>query len=197
MRAGNEASVSASRWTTSLGTHLARPHRTTARRQSGDGGRLEEGGHRDRDAERLAQPGDDLGSQDRISPQRQEVVLAPTRPSPKTSCQIPATNPSSGVRGGTKPLPRTSVPDSGQGRDEGLRQTNPPRLSGRSRRQRRNEHDPARQLVVGEALGSERAQLLVRRGAAVLQHDGGGDLLPQPLVRQCEGDRLGDGGVFQ
>ena len=68
--------------------------------------RLEEGAQGQLDAERLADPRDDLGGEQRVAAEREEVVLdADPRSSPSSSAQIAASRSSVAVRGATSDGP--------------------------------------------------------------------------------------------
>ena len=58
------------------------------------------------------------------------------------------------------------------------------------------EEDLARRLERRQAFGEERAQLLFVRAHALAQHDRGGDVLAQHVMRNRECDRLQDRGVI-
>src|SRR6185312_7300716 len=73
-----------------------------------------------------------------------------------------------------------------------LRETDAHQLAGRAFRDLLEEHDLARHLEVGEALGAEIAQFALARVLAFAQHHRGGDVLAEHVVGQGEGQRLLD-----
>ena len=72
-----------------------------------------------------------------------------------------------------------------------LREADALQLAGGALRDLGEEHDLARHLEVGEAAGGEVAQLALGSPPALAQHDRGGDLLAELVVRHGEGDAPG------
>ena len=67
------------------------------RGEAGDGGRLEQGPQRELDVEGVAEPRDDLGGQERVAAELEEVVVDADPFAPRTCAQICATSASASV----------------------------------------------------------------------------------------------------